>query len=90
MTGEMHESEVTSEAYPIHFAIANEIGGTVRPFDQYQGPYILSAKGHRLWLCMEDNGPIATVYNERTDSKSDPFHLEDTEAATNAALSVTR
>ena len=40
MTGEMHRSEVTPEAYPTHFAIARALGGTVEPFDQYQGPYV--------------------------------------------------
>ena len=88
MTGEMHESEVTREMYPIHFAIADKIGGAVRPFDQYQGPYILSVKGHRLWLYMEDDAPIAIIYNERTDSKSKPFHYENIEAAKDAALTV--
>jgi hypothetical protein len=39
-TGEMHPSEVTKENWPIHFAIAEALGGTVQPFDQYQGPYI--------------------------------------------------
>ena len=88
MTGEMHESEVTRETYPTYFAIADEIGGTVRPFDHYQGPYILTAKGHRLWVCMEDDSPFAVVYNERTDSKSEPFYAEDIEAAKDAANSV--
>ncbi len=41
MTGEMHKSEVTREAYPLHFACADAVGGTVEPFDQYQGPYIV-------------------------------------------------
>ena len=40
MTGEMHPSEVTREAYPLHFAVADALGGTVHPFDQYQGPYV--------------------------------------------------
>ena len=37
MTGEMHKSEVTKEAFPLHFKLAKKYGGTVRPFDQYQG-----------------------------------------------------
>lgn len=41
MAGEMHISEVTKENFPLHFAIAEAFGGTVHPFDQYQGPYIM-------------------------------------------------
>ncbi len=41
MTGEMIKSDVTREAYPLHFAIADELGGSVEPFDQYQGPYVV-------------------------------------------------
>ena len=41
MAGEMTASEVTRENFPIHFAIADALGGTVHPFDYYQGPYIM-------------------------------------------------
>lgn len=41
MTGEMHASEVTRENFPLHFAIAAALGGEVKPFDQYQGPYVV-------------------------------------------------
>ncbi len=47
MTGEMSyinpETGVDSngECWPIHLAIANAIGGTLKPFDVYQGPYIV-------------------------------------------------
>ena len=46
MTGEMSyinpETGVDSngECWPIHLAIAKAIGGTLKPFDVYQGPYI--------------------------------------------------
>ena len=47
MTGEMSyinpETGVDSngESWPIHLAIAKELGGELRPFDVYQGPYIV-------------------------------------------------
>ena len=75
MTGEMDQSEVTQEAYPLHFAIAKATGGDVRAFDQYQGPYI-NTKAGKLWIIEDDGGPSYRVYNERTNQKSiDCFHL---------------
>lgn len=71
MTGEMSRSEVTPEAYPVHFAIANALGGTVHPFDQYQGPFV-SAAGHRLWLTGEGDGFVA-VYSETAHRQSQWF-----------------
>lgn len=41
MTGEMYKSDVTEEEYPLHFAIAKALHGTVEPFDVYQGPYVV-------------------------------------------------
>lgn len=85
MTGEMHESEVTREAYPLHFAIADALGGSVRPFDQYQGPYVQTPKG-RLWVCpLEDTG-FCFVYNEKTGNKSACFPWDADEIAAEAAL----
>jgi len=41
-TGEMSQSEADDvEAWPMHHAIAKALGGTVKAFDQYQGPYVL-------------------------------------------------
>src|SRR5208337_3441999 len=41
-TGEMSQSEADdAEAWPMHHAIAKALGGTVKAFDQYQGPYVL-------------------------------------------------
>ncbi len=89
MTGEMHESEVTRENFPLHFAIADALDGEVRPFDQYQGPYILT-KGARLWLCTDD-GEWATIYNEATNQSSAKFSLwgpDEVDLAVGAARSV--
>jgi len=69
MTGEMSREEVTPEAYPLHFAVAESLNGTVHPFDQYQGPFVQTKHG-RLWITSED-GWVFRVYNERTDKMSD-------------------
>ena len=74
MTGEMHKSEVTREAFPTHFAIADALNGEVRPFDQYQGPYV-SVFGGKLFLQVEDNEVEATVVNTKNGKQSDPFIL---------------
>lgn len=71
MTGEMHHSEVTKDAWPLHFAIAKALKGTVHPFDQYQGPYVLTAGG-KFWVTSDD-GHLAQVYNEHADKVSAPF-----------------
>lgn len=76
MTGEMHESEVTEEAFPIHFALAKEFKGTVEPFDVYQGPYILLQDGTRLFIGSED-GVFGYVWNESTGESSTEFPCAD-------------
>lgn len=89
MTGEMHESEVTPENYPIHFAIANAINGVVKPFDQYQGPYIL-VKYTRLWVIVSDESLIS-IFNETSQHQSDEFIPNGTTTlvdAVNAAQSL--
>mgnify|MGYP001567463141 CR=1 FL=1 len=42
-------AEVTRESYPLHFAVADKLGGKVGAFDQYLGPYITSKIG-KLWI----------------------------------------
>lgn len=37
ITGETGDGEV----YELHAAIAKALGGTIQPFDKYQGPYVL-------------------------------------------------
>jgi hypothetical protein len=75
MTGEMSASEVTREAYPIHFAIADALGGEVRPFDQYQGPYVrIPARGRarstKLWLVYTFDGAAFRVYDAAAHRQS--------------------
>lgn len=88
MTGEMTARDCTPDAYPLHFAIAEAVGGTVRPFDIYQGPYVLIGKDIRLGtepycycpphmgvvrLWIDDDPDGCIVYNEATGANSPPF-----------------
>lgn len=82
MTGEMHRSEVTPEAFPLHFAIAKAMHGTVEPFDQYQGPYVMSKRG-KFWIqchfaqCSYGHEHVTgmiTVYNDHNGQESDPTY----------------
>ena len=104
MTGEMVRADVTRETWPTHFAIADALGGTVEPFDQYQGPYILIGNDIRAGAepyavavrglgvvrlwLCYDEGEFATVYNEATNEQSEPFFEFDEMAAIEAARST--
>lgn len=72
MTGEMSKADVTPEEFPIHFALAKEFGGTVEPFDVYQGPYVLLPDGTRLFIGCDD-GAFGYVWNESTRESSAEF-----------------
>ena len=91
MTGEMSQADVTEEDWPLHFAIAREFGGTVQPFDKYQGPYIYIPGKGRVWVCSED-GEFATVYREATKTESEffPYYPDDTEMEVELALIAAR
>ena len=79
MTGEMSRDDVTREAFPAHFAVADALGGTVEPFDVYQGPYVaVPPKGRacarRIWICAEDSGSAgARLYDDLSDKQSPGF-----------------
>jgi hypothetical protein len=104
MTGEMIRSEVTREAYPLHFAIADEFGGSVEPFDQYQGPYVVigsdirvgeepyqvAVLGHGIVRLwfIQDENGECTIFNEANDLTSVPFLWEDVSGAIAAARSI--
>ena len=76
MTGEMSKSEVTRDAYPYHFAAADQFdGATVQPFDTYQGPYVLIPKKGRFFLISED-GIYCQWYSERNDAISYGFFCD--------------
>ena len=96
MTGELAQSEVTRETYPMHYAIADALGGAVIAFDTYQGPYILIGEDIRggegvyataptglgVTRLWISDGPI--IYNEATE-KSMPFFDDAPETAIAAA-----
>lgn len=91
MTGEMHESEVTRENFPLHFAVADALGGEVKPFDQYQGPYVVIGDDVRCGAPPYAVAPVglgvvrlwlctkddtfAMIYNEATERSSPEFPL---------------
>ena len=102
MTGEMHPSEVTREAYPLHFAVADALDGTVHPFDHYQGPYVSIGPNNwivptgafypkglgivRLWFQGGKYGVM--IYNEVNQRGSKWFPKDCSECAVEAARSV--
>ena len=93
MTGEMSRAELTPENYPIHFAIAGALKGTVEPFDQYQGPYVhVPAKGAKLWLVYSnDDSGSYRVFNERTGQASaDCFTYRNPESTAQDAVAAAR
>jgi hypothetical protein len=79
MTGEMCREEVTRDAYPIHFAIADALDGRVEPFDQYQGPYVATDLG-KLWL-IDAGGGLCRIYDEQRDRQSPRFGWTEAEWA---------
>lgn len=102
MIGEMCQidpvtaTEPNGTEWPIHAAIAKAVGGTVRPFDQYQGPYIVIGSDVRIGTRPYQLAPLGlgivrlwvnedTVYREDTDT-GEPYW--DTASAISAALSL--
>ena len=87
MTGEMYHADPAE--WPVHAAIAAALGGSLEPFDQYQGPYVLIGPDARvgqqpyalclpgpvrLWLVSEDGG-FGHVWREDTRTQSEDFPL---------------
>ena len=92
MTGEMPRIDPVTgetpdgEVYALHAAIARAVGGTVQPFDKYQGPYVLIGPDVRIGdapyevalkglgvvrLWIVDAGDgFANVYREDTDTST--------------------
>ena len=66
MTGEMSQFDADhGEEWALHRSIARAIGGKVRAFDVYQGPYIQPKEGGRLWVGVADNAPGWHLFYER-------------------------
>lgn len=74
MTGEMawikkDGTDSNGDCWPIHASIARQLKGELRPFDVYQGPYVV-VSGHRLWIVSvpETNSDyFFKLYDETTD-----------------------
>jgi len=105
-TGEMSQAELDAngrEEWPLHYAIADALGGTVQPFDQYQGPYISVGGDLRVGegpyaaapqlpgvvrlWISTDDGVEGIVYNEENEKQSSPFPLNGPGSET-AAISA--
>jgi hypothetical protein len=92
-TGEMSQGELDAtgrEEWPMHYNIADALGAEVKPFDQYQGPYVRVPEG-RLWVTTPEgagDGAELIVWNEHNRKSSEPFMWDDENAAVDAALSV--
>ena len=89
MTGEMSREDVSREEFPLYFAIADAVGGTVEPFDVYQGPYISTDKGD-LWMVPDDKWPEyeVRIYNQRTEARSFPFNIHQDDSALFAVMAA--
>jgi len=109
MTGEMYtitQDGVSddNEQWPLHAAVSRAIGGTLKPFDYYQGPYILLGEDVRIGRkpydypvmhvgvvrlwIFQDKRGMGRIYREDTDTTSDPFHWDDEETAINLAKEI--
>jgi len=109
MTGEMcyidqDGRDDDGNIWEAHAAVAKAVGGTLKPFDQYQGPYIavgpdlVAGKrpyAHPVRLpgivrlwLVNDDSGMWAVYREDTDELSPVFPPFDTELAVAAAKAL--
>ena len=108
MTGEMHHIDpVTGEEpdgtiWEYHAAIAKAVHGTIKPFDQYQGPYVVVGIDLRVGdapyqvaptglsivrlWLINDGDDMPCVWREDTDKVSGPCF--DAQDAAEAALEL--
>lgn len=106
MTGEMYRIDQDGRddqdnIWEAHAAVAKAVGGTLKPFDQYQGPYIVVGPdlvvgqpphthpaqflGIVRLWLVNDDSGMWAVYREDTDKLSFTFPPFDTEMAVLAA-----
>lgn len=86
MTGEMSQFDADhGEEWALHRSIARAIGGKVRAFDVYQGPYISILEG-RLWVIPQD-ARDAYLWLEDT-APSETFQRGDTRRACRLARKI--
>lgn len=61
-------------SYLFHHVIADLVGGTVEPFDVYQGPYVALPRGGRIWI--DQDGMFVRVVHERYVGDPEPVVSE--------------
>lgn len=109
MTGEMSwikpdGEDSNGEVWAIHAAVARAIGGELRPFDAYQGPYIalgadvcagvppyrvpVRGVGSARLWLTTDDGVVGTIWREDAEESSAEFWREDEAGAIEAARSL--
>jgi hypothetical protein len=92
----------SGDTWSVHAAIARAVGGTLEPFDVYQGPYVLVGDDRlcgqspyrvtlpgpcRLWLDANASG-MGTVYREDTGTAALYWPESSETAAVEAARSL--
>jgi len=106
MTGEMcwidqNGMDSNGDCYELHAAVAKAIGGTLQPFDVYQGPYILIGKDVRIGSSpyalastgmgvkrlwlVNEDNGWGQWFREDTEQFSSEFWWDDVEEAIEAA-----
>lgn len=60
-TGEM--SHVNPDEWPVHKEVADALGGELRPFDQYQGPFV-AWEGRRIFIGPPEKMWMALILGE--------------------------
>jgi len=108
MTGEMSWIDQNGEDsngnnWPLHAAIAKELGGIIKPFDVYQGPYVVFGADVRVGNAPYAIAPIGLGikrlwlvgedcllkwYREDNEAESFEFWWDDVEGAIEAAKEV--
>lgn len=79
--------DITRETCPLHFAIADAVGGVVNSFKASLDPFIETDQGN-LFVIYEEGTGMAVVWNEQTTNESNAFNANNPEEAVEAALSV--
>lgn len=104
MAGEMFYAD--PQEWPLHAAIAEQLGGELEPFDVYQGPYVafgpnlragdspysvpLSVPGAVRLWVTCEDGYWCSIYREDTEESSGIFPYDDEESAVLAARMLLR
>lgn len=87
MAGEMSQFDAeTAPEWELHRSIARALGGEIRRFDVYQGPYIAPPHGGRIWVI---DAPLRLYYEVRgREAESAPFGWNQTRRACRLARAL--